>query len=540
MKRIRQYNDFTVRWSLVKKETQEPFILEGMEVTLVLKNLFMRKELTDFTIQGNMIEWEFKGKDQTQLGVHTLTLTAVGSSMVTTDACDFVEIVDCDCMVGGYDPAGVETATIELTSKIEVGASGGGGSSYDDTEIRTELSRLDAVKAEKAELTELSSQVSGLSERIEDLEQGGSSVFEATYGETQYADIVEAVKAKKHVICFYNDRVYNLCNYKEGQDAYFSCALSAIYTVMCTASNKWSQSQYNYEITANKVTKIDASSTDLKFPSAKAVYDAIQQSGGGGSSSDKQGVIRQTQKWTQAADNGYDYVMQNIVRGAIPQANLDLFVSAGAVFNEESGYFELNGLTDISYEEMVRIYSDTKSFVRQAEIKGAFALSKARTNFPIYDAQHNAYGNGLSFNPSFLELAINSDMECFAFFSNDIKESDYIKQRINVAAFTMFLNLCQKIKKVIGYINAINVNNAYEAFTSCYSLEDIYILNLKIGVDFKRSSRLSNVSILYMIKNAAATSPIVITLHPDAKARAEADAEIMAALNENTNVTLGV
>lgn len=159
-----------------------------------------------------------------------------------------------------------QVATINGKNILEGGniviTGSGGEGGYDDSVLVAEIERIDG------EITELS-------ERIDELGEGGSSVFEATYGETQYADIVEAVKAKKQVICFYNDRVYNLCNYKEGQDAYFTCALSAIYTVMCTASNKWSQSQYNYEITANKVTTINSSSTDLKFPSAKAVYDFV-------------------------------------------------------------------------------------------------------------------------------------------------------------------------------------------------------------------------------------------------------------------------
>ena len=38
------------------------------------------------------------------------------------------------------------------------------------------------------------------------------------------------------------------------------------------------------ERTANKVASLSSSSTDTQYPSAKAVYDAIQAGGGGGSS----------------------------------------------------------------------------------------------------------------------------------------------------------------------------------------------------------------------------------------------------------------
>lgn len=113
---------------------------------------------------------------------------------------------------------------------------------------------------------------------------GGSSVFEAVYGVTTYDELVAAVKTKKHVICFYNNRVYNLCNYQENMDIFFSCVTSAVYTVSCAVANgKWSASQYNFENAAYKTTSLSSASTDTQYPSAKAVYEAIQQSGGGAS-----------------------------------------------------------------------------------------------------------------------------------------------------------------------------------------------------------------------------------------------------------------
>lgn len=126
------------------------------------------------------------------------------------------------------------------------------------------------------QLTELSAEVSGLSEKIENLPTAESSVFEAVYGVTTYDELVAAVKAKKHVICFYNNRVYNLCNYQENKDIFFSGVTSAIFTVSCAVANgKWTASQYNFENTVFKVTSLSASSTDTQYPSAKAVYDFV-------------------------------------------------------------------------------------------------------------------------------------------------------------------------------------------------------------------------------------------------------------------------
>ena len=76
---------------------------------------------------------------------------------------------------------------------------------------------------------------------------------------------------------------------------------------------------------------------------------------GGGGEGGKHGVIRQTQTWAGSNATGYDYTMSDIVEGTIPQAIIDVALSLpGVAFNEETGYFELNGLTDISYQEMLK------------------------------------------------------------------------------------------------------------------------------------------------------------------------------------------
>ena len=116
-----------------------------------------------------------------------------------------------------------------------------------------------------------------LSERVDELGKGGSSVFEAVFGKTTYEEIVAAANEKKHIICFHKNRVYNLCNYQQGMDLLFTCAAAAIYLVTLKVSNNsWVESQYDYEIAINKVTTINADSSNLKYPSAKAVYDFVQ------------------------------------------------------------------------------------------------------------------------------------------------------------------------------------------------------------------------------------------------------------------------
>lgn len=252
----------------------------------------------------------------------------------------------------------------------------------------------------------------------------------------------------------------------------------------------------------------------------------IQGGGGGGASSDKQGVIRQTQTWTQAADKGYDYVMSNLVRGAIPQANIDLFTSAGAIFNEESGYFELNGLTDISYEEMSAIYNAGFKMVE------GYWSNNIRTNIfrpcNVYNADAaQLYG--------FVGMYANRICKAESF---KFTEQELYGVAIKSSMYGTYED-CIYLKTFgDGVFFGQDTNISDQAFKNCYSLETIYIRSLKKNIWFKESARLSIASVLYMVANSAATSAIVITLHADAYARAMADAEIVAALEAHPNVSL--
>ena len=122
MRDVRKGNDIKVRWSLVVKGTSDPFNLSGLPLKLYLKNMYGRKEVDDFSVDGNTILWTFFGKDQKQTGEHSLELVANEGveGMMTTDICGLVNLVSCSCKVGdGTDGCGVETETIEVQSEVE-------------------------------------------------------------------------------------------------------------------------------------------------------------------------------------------------------------------------------------------------------------------------------------------------------------------------------------------------------------------------------------------------------------------------------------
>lgn len=133
---------------------------------------------------------------------------------------------------------------------------------------------LESYLNESEKLTELSEEVSGLKEQV-------PSVFEAVYGETLYEDIVGAYLAGKHCLCVYNNQIYNLVYVKENDNLLFSCSKGVyIYSITVTKGSLWWTGITDLQVKSNKVTTLSSSSTDTQYPSAKAVYDALQNVGG--------------------------------------------------------------------------------------------------------------------------------------------------------------------------------------------------------------------------------------------------------------------
>ena len=103
--------------------------------------------------------------------------------------------------------------------------------------------------ATKGELTELSTEVSGLSERVDALGEGGS-VFEAVYGETSYDEIKEAFEANKVVYCYRETRVYMLTKLEAGA-AYFAVTHgNYYYRLVChpgAPSTSWGATSENFQ-----------------------------------------------------------------------------------------------------------------------------------------------------------------------------------------------------------------------------------------------------------------------------------------------------
>lgn len=235
----------------------------------------------------------------------------------------------------------------------------------------------------------------------------------------------------------------------------------------------------------------------------------------------KIGIVSQKQTWN---DVGVEpaYVMSEKVEGFISKDNIDSLISYGFAFNEGTGYFELNGLTDISLQEALNIVAAGKPNFSLCDLH--YAFKNIRTNLPIFDNSTyiQYFGSGISNTIRTAYMATNSDIEVFVYMpqktDNNYRTTGLEDSNISQGKLAFFN--CPKLEKIYvipGTATALN-----GAFDSCFRLKELELVYLKCDVNLSSSAYLSAKSTHIMIANAKNSDAITITLHPDAKARWEA------------------
>lgn len=210
----------------------------------------------------------------------------------------------------------------------------------------------------------------------------------------------------------------------------------------------------------------------------------------------------------------------------------DLYISAGAVYNERTGYYELNGLTDITEEEMRVIYEKTWGWWLHLPTLNGFGTALPRTNIPCPDYKIIAYASNISLNSIFSVSRNDDNLEVVnlraLYTPNSFNE-------IKIVDFNWAFQGDKKIREVQGIINIKEARNNQNIGGN---IETINIKGLKVSIRFYSSQRLSKESVLYMINNSEATSAITIGLNKAVYDVMKDDADIIAALAEKTNITL--
>ncbi len=174
----------------------------------------------------------------------------------------------------------------------------------------------------------------------------------------------------------------------------------------------------------------------------------------------------------------------------------DVNVKTPVVYNERTGWFEMNGLTDLSWEDMLVIANSGSSDTVSAQAKN--------TSVYYEGVRTNLFTRGFSSQSELINSSFN-DMEVLH-LNNSIAlpKAGWMSSDCSVIAIIGYFNL--------GYVNPpFDQRNAFGVQTTLESvklrsLKQSFTLNIKM---------LSWDSINYLITNAANTDAITITVHAD-------------------------
>lgn len=190
-------------------------------------------------------------------------------------------------------------------------------------------------------------------------------------------------------------------------------------------------------------------------------------------------------------------------------------------YNRETGCFELNGITDISANEMRQIYNLSVKEVRQDAAK-LYVLSptawsmKQRTYLPVR----------LSYVENNLSQAFdnNKNVEVISFLPSANTTVRTQSGGLNRAFWE-----CVNLKKILTPFDFLyRISDTADVFYHCYALEHIEI-KTKHSFKIPDSPLLSYHSVSYMVTNAYNTTAITITVHADVYAKLTGDTDNAAA-----------
>lgn len=197
-----------------------------------------------------------------------------------------------------------------------------------------------------------------------------------------------------------------------------------------------------------------------------------------------------------------------------PQMFIDLWNAAAGTFgryNPLTGFFELNGLTDISYAEAVKIYLQGTFDT----LNSAGKRFRLRTNLPITANQQCGT----------VDNSFNSDN-----FWMDVQVANvttpYTSHRFSAYPINYYHSPFRstKLEKVIGGIDFHFATTEINWFKGATNLEEVEIYRLSHSINLGSCSKLNLASFQTLITNADSDSdsrahPRNVTVHPDVYAK---------------------
>ena len=180
---------------------------------------------------------------------------------------------------------------------------------------------------------------------------------------------------------------------------------------------------------------------------------------------------------------------------------------ANGTYNATTGYYELNGITDLTYSQAIDIMNYGPIIWRYegniAVGQNISTVLSAKIRTLLCSLDDTAY--------------MSQAVKLFYSFMN-LKSVEIIKLRyedgaIRFPQMSVAFYGCFKLKKIVGAMDVSAVTSFYNCFGYANTLAEVRLQGIKANISFNDSPLLSYDSVKYMIDNAANTTAIVITVH---------------------------
>lgn len=178
-----------------------------------------------------------------------------------------------------------------------------------------------------------------------------------------------------------------------------------------------------------------------------------------------------------------------------------LYKTEGAKYNEDTGYYELNGLTDITEEQMARIYNDSMHFPKNSPyVAGCYSKSNARTLF----------------GPTMSAIVSQNTSNCYEVFFDS--KFEYVALSASASgrlcsSLVYTFALSRNLRK-IDFPLIVTDRTFNKTFSGCELLEYVLISDFRGGkLSFIDSPRLNYTSLRWLVDKAKNTTAETVTVH---------------------------
>ena len=164
-------------------------------------------------------------------------------------------------------------------------------------------------------------------------------------------------------------------------------------------------------------------------------------------------------------------------------------------YNAETGFFELNGLTDITYKQALDIYN-----AGYLSFPNPKLFPNVRTNLLNYG---NTKGVIIGYVKTDLIRTFGDD-NAIEVINLSVHNSAGQSMPIRVNKFDNTFTYCFELKKIIGVIDCyyLDANTTLNnLFSNCSSLQDVEITNLNRNIRFSDCKWLSRHTLDYIVSH---------------------------------------